>query len=261
MPLASTAAALYGLAAYAVFCVTLLYAVGFVGNWVVPKAIDFGPPGSAAGEAPALSWAINVALLGAFAVQHSVMARPAFKRLWTRVVPKAVERSTYVLAASAALIGLFAQWRPIATPVIWDHASSSFGLLLGAASLLGWALVLISTFQIDHFELFGLKQALALLTRRKAVEPAFRTPLLYRHVRHPIYLGFLIAFWCTPMMTAGHLLFAAATTGYILIGIWFEERDLVALFGQRYRDYRAQVGMLWPRLGARRVEAPRRPAP
>ena len=231
-------AAVYGLVAYAFFLATFLYAIGFVGNVVVPKGID-GGAAAPLGEA----LIVDLLLLGLFAVQHSVMARRGFKRWWTRIVPARAERSTFVLAASAALALLLWQWRPITAPVVWSVQDPAGMLALQALFWLGWATVLASTFLIDHFELFGLRQALG------RVEPAkFRTPGLYRYVRHPIYLGFLLAFWATPHMSAGHLLFAVATTGYILIGIWFEERDLVAQFGERYRAYRGQVGMLLPRL-------------
>jgi protein-S-isoprenylcysteine O-methyltransferase Ste14 len=228
----------YALAVYLFFLATFVYAIGFVGNMAVPRSIDGG---AAAPLAEALI--VNLLLLGLFAVQHSVMARRGFKRWWTRIVPAAVERSTFVLAASAALALLLWQWRPITEPVIWSVENPAGALALQALFGLGWATVLGSTFLIDHFELFGLRQALS-PTQHVA---QFRTPGLYRYVRHPIYLGFLLAFWATPHMSAGHLLFAVATTGYILIGIWFEERDLVAQFGERYRAYRSQVGMLLPR--------------
>jgi protein-S-isoprenylcysteine O-methyltransferase Ste14 len=229
----------YAVAVYVFFAVTFVYAIGFVGNIAVPKTIDSAAPGSLA-EAIV----INLALLSVFAVQHSVMARRGFKRMWTRLVPPNVERSTYVLFASAALALLLWQWRGIPQPVIWQVENALAADALWGVFWLGWAVLLLATFLINHFELFGLAQAFRFGAVPEA--PQFRTPLLYRYVRHPIYLGFVLAFWATPVMSAGHLLFAAAATGYILVGIAFEERDLIAQFGDEYRRYRAQVGMLIP---------------
>jgi len=238
--MAGLLAVLYGIGAYAVFLVSLLYAIGFVGDFGVPKTIDSGPAGPLVE-----SLIVDVLLLGLFAVQHSVMARPAFKRWWTRLVPRSVERSTYVLFASLVLVALYVHWRPIPES-IWTVQDPIAVAVLTAIFWSGWGLLLLSTFLLSHFELFGLKQVFARLLNRDLPAPQFHTPLLYRHVRHPIYLSFLLTFWSTPVMTAGHLLFAAATTGYILIAIQLEERDLIALFGERYRRYRREVGMLLP---------------
>jgi len=232
---------LYSVVVYVLFVGTFCYAIGFIGDVVVPKTIDSGAPGPLA-EA----LAVNLLLLGIFAVQHSVMARRSFKAWWTRIVPPAVERSTFVLAATAALALICWQWRPIPEPVVWRVENAAATQLLWAVFWLGWGVLLLSTFLIDHFELFGVHQPLAKLFGKEIPEPKFRTPLLYRYVRHPIYLGFVLGMWAAPVMTAGHLLFAAGATGYILVGIWFEERDLVHQFGEQYRRYRDQVGMLLP---------------
>jgi methanethiol S-methyltransferase len=246
MTMRSLFAALYSTIAYLVFLGAFLYAIGFVQNLQVPKSIDSGEAGN-----PLVAFGINLALLTVFALQHSVMARPAFKRVWTRIVPEEAERSTYVLAASLALVLLYWQWRPIAGNA-WSITDPILAALIMAVSWMGWAMVLISTFLISHFHLFGLSQGFAKLLGLKGQDGAFRTPLFYKLMRHPIYAGFIIAFWAAPLMSWGHLLFAAATTGYILIGIRLEERDLIAQFGERYRQYRRQVGMLFPKFGGQR---------
>ena len=239
---------LYALVVYLFFLGTFVYAIGFVGNLpALPKTIDSGAAGPLV-EAVV----VDLALLSVFAVQHSVMARRGFKRWWTRVVPESVERATFVLAASAALALLLWQWRPIAEPVLWSVQDPIGRGVLQAVFWAGWAILLIATYLINHFELFGLRQPWARLLGREIPAPVFRTPLFYRHVRHPIYTGFVLAFWAAPQMTAGHALFAAASTGYILVGIWFEERDLIAQFGQRYVAYKQQVGMLIPKFGGGR---------
>jgi methanethiol S-methyltransferase len=239
-PLGRLIAFLYGIVAYLVFLVAFLYAMGFVSGLVVPKTIDGGP---AAPVTEALI--VNLLLMSLFAVQHSVMARPQFKAWWTQFVPKSIERSTYVLLASLALALLLWQWRPIPT-VVWQISEPHLALALTVIEFLGWLIVLSSTFLINHFELFGLHQVANNLAGRSMPAPRFRAPLFYKLVRHPIYLGFIIAFWATPTMTAGHLLFAAVTTAYIFVGIWLEERDLVEVFGDEYRRYRERVSMLLP---------------
>ena len=255
--MAGIASVLYGAVVYLLFFGTFLYAIAFVGNLPVPKTIDSGTEGALV---PAL--VIDTLLLGLFAIQHSVMARPGFKRWWTRFVPHAVERTTYVLLASLALVLLFWQWQSILAPV-WSVTDPAGVIALQAVFWTGWGLVLLSTFLINHFELFGLRQVWARLRGRSLPEPVFRTPFVYKRVRHPIYLGFLLAFWAAPTMTAGHLLFAVATTGYILIGIWLEERDLIDLFGDQYRRYREQVSMLIPLPGRKAKPEPevRHPRP
>jgi protein-S-isoprenylcysteine O-methyltransferase Ste14 len=234
-------AVLYGAMAYAIFLATFLYAIAFVGDFLVPRAINYPASGAPQGEAIT----IDLALLGVFAVQHSLMARPAFKRWWTQFVPKAIERSTYVVFASLSLILLFWQWRPL-PQVLWSVTSPSAVTAFWVLYFGGFALVLVSTFLISHFDLFGLKQVWAYGRDQPAPPAQFVTPLFYRVVRHPLYLGFIIAFWAAPVMTVGHLLFAAATTAYILIAIQLEEHDLVGVFGDAYRAYRRRVSMLFP---------------
>jgi len=231
---------LYGIASYIVFFVTFLYAVGFVTGVIVPKTIDTGVLVS---TREAL--VVNLLLMTVFALQHSVMARRQFKQWWTRFVPKSVERSTYVLCSSLALILLCAMWRPMPTE-IWHIEDPLFRIALTALSFMGFLIVLSSTFLINHFELFGLHQVTSNLNGGAMPLPRFRTPLYYKFVRHPIYLGFMIAFWATPVMTVGHLLFAAVTSAYIVVGILLEERDLIDLFGDEYRRYKHRVSMLVP---------------
>jgi methanethiol S-methyltransferase len=248
-------AGIYGAICYAVFLGSFIYAIGFVGDWIVPKTID----ASAVGPLPgALSSSIllDVVLLGAFAIQHSVMARPGFKAAWARIVPTCVERSTYVLLSSLLLALICWQWRPLPA-VVWNTSTPAIHALLVALAALGWLTVLLSTFMINHFDLFGLRQVYLRMRGREYRPPHFVQRALYRVVRHPIMLGFIIAFWATPHMSIGHLLFAVATTGYTLIGIHFEERDLIRSHGADYAAYRARVPMLLP-TGGRRADALRR---
>jgi methanethiol S-methyltransferase len=236
-------AIVYGIASYLFFFVTFLYAAGFVSGVVVPKTVDGGavaPLGA--------TLIIDLLLMSVFAVQHSVMARPAFKKWWTQFVPKSIERSTYVLFATLALALLCWQWRPL-PHVIWQIHNPMIAMAVLGLSFVGWFIVLTSTFLINHFELFGLQQVASNFQGKPMPVPKFRSPLYYKFVRHPIYFGFVVAFWAAPTMTVGHLLFAAGTTAYIVIGILLEEHDLIDLFGDEYRRYRERVPMLVPGIG------------
>ena len=239
----------FGVFAYAVFLATFLYLIAFVGDLPgAPRTV------SAGGEPEPLLAAIlvNLGLIALFGLQHTVMARQGFKRAWTRIVPEPVERSMYVLLASAVLWIMFHYWRPMPAE-IWRVDNALGAGLLWALFAAGWVIVLVSTFLISHFELFGLKQVWMHLRAQATVTPVLRQPFLYRFVRHPLYSGFFLAFWATPMMTLGHLLFAAGMSLYMLIAIRYEERDLVALFGEDYERYRREVGMLAPGLGRART--------
>ena len=231
---------LYGVLAYLVFLLAFLYAIGFTGNVLVPKGIDDGAVGPV-GQAIL----VNVVLLGLFAIQHTVMARPGFKRWWTRIVPESIERSTFVLSASLLLLLLYWQWRPM-TGTVWSVTGSTSSSILWAVFGFGWVVVLLSTFMIGHFDLFGLKQVVMNLRGQEPEPASFKSPGFYSLIRHPIMAGFIIAFWATPEMSTGHLLFAAVTTAYILIAVQLEERDLEEMLGQAYVDYRARVPGLIP---------------
>jgi protein-S-isoprenylcysteine O-methyltransferase Ste14 len=234
----------YGLLSYGAFLASFLYAIGFIGNWLVPKSIDTGTV-----RPISQSLLINAALLALFVLQHTIMARPAFKRWWTRIVPTPVERSTFVLLASASLGLIFWQWRPLPQEV-W-HISGPAGFVLSALSLSGWAVVFIASLTISHLDLFGVRQAWFRFQNLPYAPVGFRLAGLYRIVRHPLMVGFLIAFWVTPRMSVGHLFFAVMTTGYILFGTWIEERDLIAEHGERYLDYKRRVPGLIPLPGRR----------
>lgn len=242
-----TLSVLFSVSAYLIFFSTFLYLVAFLtGLPMVPRSIDAGGDVSSA-VAAAL---VDIGLIGLFGLQHSVMARPGFKKMWVRLVPEPLERSVYVLLASCVLVLLFLLWRPISAE-IWNVQNEWARYSLWALFAAGWAIVLTSTFLINHFELFGLQQVWLDIREKTAAAPQFRTPLFYRIVRHPLYVGFIIAFWATPRMTAGHALFATGMSLYIVVALIFEERDLVALFGDQYRRYQSQVGKLVPRFGGR----------
>ncbi|MDZ4306955.1 methanethiol S-methyltransferase [Allopontixanthobacter sp.] len=246
--MSKAASLIFAVIAYAVFFATFLYLIAFVGNLpIVPVTVDEGPTAP-----PLLALLINVALIALFGLQHSIMARQGFKRAWKRLVPEQAERSVYVLAASAALIILFAFWRPIEGEV-WSVTGVG-AYVLWTLFAAGWLVVLLSTFLINHFELFGLQQAWFYVRGWQAAAPQFRQPFLYKLVRHPLYAGFFLAFWATPVMTYGHLLLAAGMSVYMIIAIRYEERDLVGLFGRDYDEYRQRVGMLTPRLRRTRSE-------
>ncbi len=238
---------MYGVACYAIFFVTFLAMIGFVGNAVLPRTIDGEPTLPFAAAA-----AIDAGLILLFGLQHSVMARPGFKRRLTRIIPEPAERATYVLASSVALIAMMALWQPLGG-TIWDVQQPIARTALIGLFLSGWLIVLVTTFLINHFDLFGLRQVWIHLRGREYTPLGFQMPGPYKYVRHPLYVGWLIAFWATPTMTSAHLVFALGLTVYILIAIYFEERDLIAYFGDRYRTYRAQVPMFVPRPGRKMI--------
>ena len=231
---------LYGVVCYVTFLGTFLYAIGFVGNVLVPKSIDSGMEGQLTG-----SLVINALLLGLFAVQHSVMARLGFKKMWTRIIPEPVERSTYVLLSNAALVLMYCQWRPL-TGTVWSIENPNGILTLQILFWAGWLIVLGSSFMINHFDLFGLRQVVLHLQKKAYTAPEFKIPGIYKYVRHPLMVGFIIAFWATPVMTVGHLFFSVLTTLYILVAIHIEERDLVHYYGEKYEEYRKRTNMIIP---------------
>ncbi len=240
----------YGGACYVTFLGVFVYAIGFIGGFMTPTMID-GVPTRPLGQA----LLINVGLLAAFALQHSGMARPAFKRWWTRVVPEWAERSTYVLLSSLAMIALFIYWEPVGG-VVWNSTGEVTYAIVTLYAI-GWLVLLYTTFLIDHFDLFGLSQVWARFTGATLRPPHFHTPSLYRHIRHPLYVGWLMIFWAAPTMTVAHFVFAVATTAYILLAIPLEERDLIAAYGERYIQYRRTTPMLIPRISnKRRSERP-----
>lgn len=231
---------IYGIIAYLAFFASILYAIGFVGNLLVPKSIDSGIT-----QSLSVSLAVNIILLGLFAIPHSVMARPAFKKWWTQFIPVEIERSTYVLISSLLLFLLYWQWRPM-TGVIWEVEQEMLVLLINCIFWLGWVIVFLSSFLINHFDLFGLRQVYLSFTSREYTHLEFRTPFLYKIVRHPLMTGLIIAFWATPVMSTGHLLFAVATTTYIFIGVYFEEKDLQTFHGEKYQHYKEKVPAIFP---------------
>lgn len=237
-------AVLYGVVCYAIFFLSFLYLVGFLSNLLVPRSIDVGP---AAATLTALT--INFALIALFGIQHSVMARPGFKEKWTKIVPESIERSTYVLITSLILILLYWQWRPMTGQVIWEAEAAWAQYLLWAVFFGGFGLVLLSTFVIDHFDLFGLRQVWLNLRQKAYTHPGFKVTFFYKFVRHPLYVGWIMAFWGTPRMTLGHFMLAVSMAAYILIAIRYEERDLVQILGDDYAQYRKKVPMLIPRFG------------
>lgn len=241
---------LYGVIAYVFFLGVFLYAIGFVGNLWVPKSVDSGLAGPAG-----TALLINALLLGAFAIQHTIMARPAFKKQIMRLIPPAAERSTFVMAANLTFVLLFWQWRPVAG-TIWEIENTLGIAILQGLFWLGWAIVLTATFLIDHFDLFGLKQVTNYLLSREPAKPDFKERSFYKIIRHPIMLGFIISFWATPSMSMGHLFFAGLSTAYILVGLTFEERDLIAHHGEKYLQYAQRVPMLIPFLRSRRSDTP-----